>query len=226
MKATTPFSGTSSRRVAKADRERVARLDAVLETIVDQPEALLVRLLRFCAHAVVDAPLAKKPALREDLARMQLDAMKQCSALFDAQHRVEGLVLVVSSRNLSASQAASYEQRLEAERDQKDDEALDHAELRWRVAKAAKDTAAVNAALEAWHASKAVVSAKLPEEKKQLRGKRDQCERAANTARCRCQSTCVLGGVEFLLRLNTTVPSYRRHQCGVAQFRGGSASSR
>ena len=98
--------------------------------------------------------------------------------------------------HLSASQAASKEQRLEAERDQKDDEALDSAELRWRVAKAANDTAAANAALEAWRASKAVVSAKLPEEKKQLRGKRDQRERAANTARCRCQSTCVLGGVE------------------------------
>ena len=97
---------------------------------------------------------------------------------------------------MSASQAASNEQRQEADREQNDDKALDRSERQWRVAKAANDTAAVNAALEAWHASKAVVSAKLPEEKKQLRGKRDQRERAANTARCRCQSSCVLGGVE------------------------------
>ena len=64
MSATTPFFGTNSRRAARADRESVARLDALLETIVDQQEALLVRMLRGCAQAVVDAPLAEKPALR------------------------------------------------------------------------------------------------------------------------------------------------------------------
>ena len=199
MSATTPFSGISSRnsRAARADRERVQRLDAVFETIVDQQEALLVRLLRGCAQAVVDAPLAQKLALREVFAWMELDAMKQCSALFDVRRpRPRSRAGRIIPERLSASQAASHEQRREAEREQKDDECLEDAERLWRAAKAANDTAAVNAALEAWHASKAVVSAKLPEEKKQLRGKRDQRERAANTARCRCQSTCVLGGVE------------------------------
>ena len=96
---------------------------------------------------------------------------------------------------MSASQAASFEQRLEAEREQNDDERLEEDERRWRVAKAANNTAAVDAAHEAWRASKDVVAAKLPEEKKQLRGKRDRLERAANAARCQCPSTCVLGGV-------------------------------
>ena len=95
---------------------------------------------------------------------------------------------------MSASQAASNQQRLEAEREQKDDECLEAAERRWRVAKAANNTAAVAAAREAWRASKDVIAAK-PEEKKQLRSERDKRERAANTARCQCPSTCVLGGV-------------------------------
>ena len=95
---------------------------------------------------------------------------------------------------MSASQAASFEQRLEAEREQNDDERLEEDERRWRVAKAANNTAAVAAAREAWRASKDVIAAK-PEEKKQLRSERDKRERAANTARCQCPSTCVLGGV-------------------------------
>ena len=41
---------------------------------------------------------------------------------------------------LSASQAASKEQRLEAEREQNDDERLEEDERRWRVAKAANNT--------------------------------------------------------------------------------------
>ena len=95
---------------------------------------------------------------------------------------------------LSASQAASYEQRLEAEREQKDDECLEDAERRWRVAKAANNTAAVAAAREAWRASKDVVAAK-PEEKQQLRAKRDRLECDAQEARCQCPSTGVLGAV-------------------------------
>ena len=98
---------------------------------------------------------------------------------------------------LSASQGVSKEQRLEAEREQKDDECLEAAKRRWRVAKAANNTAAVAAAREAWRASKDVVAAKLakPEEKQQLRAKRDRLERDAQEARCQCPSTCVLGGV-------------------------------
>ena len=95
---------------------------------------------------------------------------------------------------LSASQAASKEQRREAEREQKDDERLEATERRWRVAKAADNTAAVNAVFEAWRASRDVVAAK-PEEKKDLRAERDRLERDAQEARCQCPSTCVLGGV-------------------------------
>ncbi len=99
---------------------------------------------------------------------------------------------------LSASQA-SKEQRHEAEREQKDDECLEDAERRWRVAKAANNTAAVAAAREAWRASKDVVAATQlrfePEEKQLLRAKRDRLERDAQEARCQCPSTCVLGGV-------------------------------
>ena len=97
----------------------------------------------------------------------------------------------------SASQAASREQRIEAEREQKDDECLEATERRWRVAKAANNTAAVAAAREAWRASKDVVAAK-PEEKKKLRSKRDRLEEDAQAARCQC--TCILGGVQFSLR--------------------------
>ena len=254
MSATTPFFGTNSRRAARADRERVARLDAVLKTIVDQQEALLVRMLRRCAQAVVDAPLAQKLALREDFARLELDAMKQCSALFDARRpRPRSRAGHIIPKRLSASQASSSKQRIEAEREQKDDECLEADERRWRVAKAAKNTVAVdvtvapppplplaappaaaapaparrtskhvaetkaaaeaerqadaaapasaaarldaiNAALEACRASRAVVAAKR-EDKQRLRGKRDQREGDAQKARCQCPSTCVLGGV-------------------------------
>ena len=112
----------------------------------------------------------------------------------------------------SASQAALWEQRIEAEREQKDDECLEDAERRWRVAKAANNTAAVDAVLKAWRASKDVVAAKLakPEEKKELRRKRDQRIKEAIAARCQCPSTCVLGGVQFSLQLHKMVPSYRR----------------
>ena len=113
------------------------------------------------------------------------------------------------SQNVSVSQAASFEQRREAEREQKDDECLEAAKRRWRVAKAANNTAAVDAAHEAWRASKDVVAAK-PEEKKKLRVERDRLERDAQEARCQCPSTCVL----------IMVPSYRR------LCRGSSASSR
>ena len=100
---------------------------------------------------------------------------------------------------MSASQAASKEQRLEAEREQKDEDALARVARLWRAvsADAAADTAAVDAVLEAWRASKAIVDAKLtkPEEKKRLRRKRDQRVKEAIAARCQCPSTCVLGGV-------------------------------
>ena len=195
LKATTPFFGTNSRRAARADRESVARLDPLLETIVDQQEALLVRMLRGCAQAVVDAPLAQKLALREDFARMELDAMKQCSALFDARRpRPRSRAGSIIPERLSASQAAPSMQWKEARREQDDDERLKAAELLWRVAKAANNTAAVDAAHEAWRASKDVVAAK-PEEKKELRRKRDQRIKEAIAARCQCPSTCVLGGV-------------------------------
>ena len=123
---------------------------------------------------------------------------------------------------MSASQAASKEQRLEAEREQNDDERLEEDERRWRVAKAANNTAAVAAAREAWRASKAIVDAKLakPEDKKRLRRERDQRVKEAIAARCQCPSTCVLGGVQFSLRRRIMVPSYRR------LCRGSSASSR
>ena len=87
---------------------------------------------------------------------------------------------------MSASQAASFEQRLEAEREQNDDERLEEDERRWRVAKAANNTAAVAAAREAWRASKAIVDAKLakPEDKKRLRRERDQRVKEAIAARC------------------------------------------
>ena len=109
---------------------------------------------------------------------------------------------------MSASQAASKEQRLEAEREQKDDECLEAAKRRWRVA---NNTAAVDAALEAWRASKDAVAAKLaePEDKKRLRRERDERIKEAKEARCQCPSTCVLEGV-----------SYRRLR------RGSSASTR
>ena len=145
MSATTPFFGTNTRRAARADRESVARLDALLETIVDQQEALLVRMLRGCAQAVVDAPLAQKLALREDFARMELDAMKQCSALFDAPRpRPRSRDGSIIPERLSASQVAPSMQWKEAKREQDDDERLEAAELLWRVVKAADNTAAVD----------------------------------------------------------------------------------
>ena len=55
-------------------------------------------LLRRCAQAVVDAPLAAKPALRAEVLQLERDTMNQCSALFAVQRCVEGLVRVVSSR--------------------------------------------------------------------------------------------------------------------------------
>ena len=110
---------------------------------------------------------------------------------------------------MSASQAASYEQRREAGREQKDDERLEATERRWRVAKAAGNTAAVDAVFEAWRASRDVVAAK-PEEKMELRAERDRLERVAQEARCQCPSTCVLGGVQFSLRRRIMVPSCRR----------------
>ena len=107
--------------------------------------------------------------------------------------------LQTPSQNVSASQAASKEQRLEAEREQNDDERLEEDERRWRVAKAANNTAAADAVLKAWRASKDVVAAK-PEEKKELRSKRDRLEGDAKAARCRRQSTSISGGVQFSLR--------------------------
>ena len=200
MSATTPFVGTNTRRAARADRESVARLDPVLETIVDRQEALLVRLLRGCAQAVVDAPLAKKPALREDFARMQLDAMKQCSALFDARRpRPRSRAGSIIPERLSASQAAPWKRQEEAKREQNDDECLEEDERLWRVVKAADDTAAVDAVLKAWRASKDVVDAK-PEEKKELRAERNRLERDAQEARCQCR----------VLQRHIMVPSCRR----------------
>jgi len=102
-------------------------------------------MLRGCAQAVVDAPLAQKLALREDFARMELDVMKECSALFDARRpRPRPRAGRIIPKRLSASQAASQEQRREAEREQKDDECLEDAERLWRTAKAADNTAAVD----------------------------------------------------------------------------------
>ena len=233
MSATTPFSGISSRnsRAARADRERVQRLDAVLETIVDRQEALLVRLLRGCAQAVVDAPLAQKFALREDFARMELDVMKECSALFDARRpRPRPRAGLIIPERFSASQAASSMLWKEAKREQDDDECLKADERRWRVAKAADNTAAVDAALEAVLASKAVVLAK-PEVKKQLRGERNQRERAANTARCQCRvlacwertvlastaGSVVPQALSWQQRLDVmTAEQNERHQCPTA----------
>ena len=113
------------------------------------------------------------------------------------------------------------EQRLAAERDQKDEDALDRVARSWRAVRAddAADTAAVDAVLKAWRASKDVVAAK-PEEKKELRRKRDQRIKEAIAARCQCPSTCVLVGAQFSLRRHIMVPSYRRLR------RGSSASSR
>ena len=123
MSATSPFFGTNTRRAARADRESVARLDAVLETIVDRQEALLVRMLRRCAQAVVDAPLAQKLALREDFARLELDVMKQCSALFDARRpRPRSRAGSIIPERLSASQAAPSMRWKEARCEQDDDE--------------------------------------------------------------------------------------------------------
>ncbi len=103
---------------------------------------------------------------------------------------------------MSASQAGSQnEQRRESEREKKDEDALARVARLWRAvsADAAADTAAVNAAREAWRASKDVVAATQlrfePEEKQLLRAKRDRLERDAQEARCQCPSTCVLGGV-------------------------------
>ena len=115
---------------------------------------------------------------------------------------------------MSTSQAASFEQRREAEREQEDEDALARVARLWRAVRAddAADTAAVDAALKAWRASKAIVDAKLakPEDKKRLRRERDQRVKEAIAARCQCPSTCVL----------IMVPSYRR------LCRGSSASSR
>ena len=213
MSATTPFFGTNSRRAARADRESVARLDALLETIVDQQEALLVRMLRGCAQGVVDAPLAQELALREDLARMQLDVMKQCSALFDVlRPRPRSRAGSIIPERFSASQAASSKRQEEAKREQDDDEHLKAAELLWRVAKAADNTAAVDAVLKAWRASKDVVAAKLakPEEKKELRRKRDRLVGDAQAARRPRQRNSRSGGAQFSLRRRIMVPSCRR----------------
>ena len=278
LKATTPFFGTNSRRAARADRESVARLDPLLETIVDQQEALLVRMLRGCAQAVVDAPLAQKLALREDFARLELDVMKQCSALFDARRpRPRSHAGRIIPKRLSASQAASRKQQEEARREQNDDERLKAAELLWRVVKAADNTAAVdvteapppplplaappaalppaperrrskrvakaqavaeaerqadaaapapaaprldavNAALEACRASRAVVAAK-PDKKKELRRERDRLEGDAQAALRPRQSTSISGGAQFSLRRRIMVASCRRLS------RGGSGST-
>ena len=123
---------------------------------------------------------------------------------------------------LFASQAATHKQRLEAKLEQEDDECLEAAERRWRVAKAANNTAAADAVLKAWRASKDVVAAKLakPEEKKRLRRQSNQRIKEAIAARCQCPSTCVLVGAQFSLRRRIMVPSYRR------LCRGSSASSR
>ena len=210
MSATTPFFGTNSRRAARADRESVARLDALLETIVDQQEALLVRMLRGCAQGVVDAPLAQELALREDLARMQLDVMKQCSALFDVlRPRPRSRAGSIIPERFSASQAASSKRQEEAKREQDDDEHLKAAELLWRVAKAANNTAAADAVLKAWRASKDIVAAK-PEEKKELRRKRDRLEGDAQAARRPRQRNSRSGGAQFSLRRRIMVPSCRR----------------
>ena len=113
---------------------------------------------------------------------------------------------------VSASQAALSRQQEEAKREQKDDERLKAVELLWRVAKATDNTAALDAAHKAWRASKDVAAAELakPEDKKQLRAKRDRLERDAQAARCRRPSTCILGGVQLSLRLRIMVPSCRR----------------
>ena len=75
-------------RAARADRNRVVRLNELLRTIVGRQDALLVRLLRGCAQAVVDAPLAEKPALRAAVLQLERDTMNQCSALFAVQRCV------------------------------------------------------------------------------------------------------------------------------------------
>ena len=115
---------------------------------------------------------------------------------------------------LSASQAALKEQQEEAKREQNDEDALDRVARSWRAVRAddAADTAAVDALLKAWRASKDVVDAKLakPEEKKRLRSERDQRIKEAIAARCQCPSTCVLVGAQFSLRRRIMVPSYRR----------------
>ena len=112
----------------------------------------------------------------------------------------------------SASQAASREQRIEAEREQKDDECLEATERRWRVAKAAGNTAVVDAVFEAWRASRDVVAAKLakPEEKKELRRKRDRLVGDAQAARRPRQRNSRSGGAQFSLRRRIMVPSCRR----------------
>ena len=90
-------------------------------------------------------------------------------------------------------------QQEEAEQEQKDDECLEAAKRRWRVAKAANNTAAVDAVLKAWRASKDVVAAK-PEEKEKLRAERNRLERDAQEARCQCR----------VLQRHIMVPSCRR----------------
>ena len=97
------------------------------------------------------------------------------------------------SQKVSASQAASFEQRREAKREQKDDECLEADERRWRVAKAANNTAAVAAAREACRASKDVIAAKPGDDerllyifgpdhdKKRLRALRAERERELET---------------------------------------------
>ena len=169
-----------------------------------------MRMLRGCAQAVVDAPLAQKLALRDDFTRLELDVMKQCSALFDVlRPRPRSRAGSIIPERLSASQAAPWKRQEEAKREQNDDECLEEDERLWRVVKAADDTAAVDAVLKAWRASKDVVDAK-PEEKKELRRKRDRLEGDAKAARCRRPSTCVLGGAQVSLRRRIMVPSCRR----------------
>ena len=109
---------------------------------------------------------------------------------------------------------ALKEQRLEAEREQKDEDALDRVARSWRAVRAddAADTAAVDAVLKAWRASKDVVAAKLakPEEKKELRRKRDRLVGDAQAARRPRQRNSRSGGAQFSLRRRIMVPSCRR----------------
>ena len=102
---------------------------------------------------------------------------------------------------MSASQAATQKQQEEAKREQNDEDALDRVARSWRAVRAddAADTAAVDAVLKAWRASKDVVAAK-PEEKEKLRAERNRLERDAQEARCQCR----------VLQRHIMVPSCRR----------------